>query len=336
MDDSRKRENVRKADIAKTQHYVPQFMLKNFSFSKKLQVWVFDKKTGKKFKSHIKNVAAEKGFYDFKFKNRELTIEPSLSNFEAKVSKIIDDIVKARIIAILNENDRIILSYFFSLQFTRTKQYRIMFKDLKEGFLEAIKSRGWDPKKVEGYSELTEENLKLHDIVFIAKSDKFAPHFFNKSWLLFETTEQMPLYIGDNPIALQNMQQFGPYGNIGLAVKGIEIYFPLSKTLSLGMYCPSIEEEIRKGYEKYKLLYQIDPGAVSGILKDPQLLEQMMAGFESKMTIQFKPDNVVNHNSLQVEYSSRFVFSHTDDFSLAEQMIQDNPKFREGPKLEIN
>ena len=68
--------------IAKIQHYVPQFLLKQFSSGKKPQVWVFDKTTGKKFKSHVKNVASEQGFYSFKFKGNELTIEPSLSNIE--------------------------------------------------------------------------------------------------------------------------------------------------------------------------------------------------------------------------------------------------------------
>jgi len=129
---------------------------------------------------------------------------------------------------------------------------------------------------------------------------------------------------------MQNMQKFGPYGNIGLAVRGIEIYFPLSKTLCLGMYCSTIEKEIREGYNKYKLLYQIDPVAANRIMKDPHAIEKMMAGFDSKTTFQFIPENVVNQNALQVEYSARFVLSNTDDFSLAEQMIKDNPKFREG------
>lgn len=326
---------MRKPGLAKIQHYVPQFILKNFSLGDNRQVWVFDKKTGKKFKSHIKNVASEKGFYDFKFQNSELTIEPSITQFETEASGIIDDIVKKRSIAFLTENNKAVLSYFFSLQLTRTKQHRIMFRDLIKGLFGAIKSRGFDPTKVEGYNELTDENSRFHDIMFITKSDKFAPYFFNKNWLLFETLEQNPFYIGDNPIAMQNMQKFGPYGNIGLAVRGIEIYFPLSKTLCLGMYCPTIEKEIREGYNKYKLLYQIDPVAANRIMKDPHAIEKMMAGFDSKTTFQFIPENVVNQNALQVEYSARFVLSNTDDFSLAEQMIKDNPKFREGIKPEM-
>jgi len=39
-------------------------------------------------------------------------------------------------------------------------------------------------------------------------------------------------YLGDNPVlALNNTRDFGPYGNIGLAVPGIEIYLPLTSDL---------------------------------------------------------------------------------------------------------
>jgi len=50
---------MKRNEIAKIQHYVPQFLLKQFTSGKKPQVWVFDKTTGKKFKSHVKNVASE-------------------------------------------------------------------------------------------------------------------------------------------------------------------------------------------------------------------------------------------------------------------------------------
>jgi len=37
---------MKNIEIAKNQHYVPQFLLKNFTVGKKSQLWVFDKKTG--------------------------------------------------------------------------------------------------------------------------------------------------------------------------------------------------------------------------------------------------------------------------------------------------
>jgi len=56
----------------------------------------------------------------------------------------------------------------------------------------------------------------------------FGPHFLNKIWFLAKATKTHPFMIGDNPVALQNHIDMEPYGNLGLGVKGIEIYFPLS------------------------------------------------------------------------------------------------------------
>lgn len=48
----------------KNQHYVPQFVLRNFVASgKKKYIYVFDKLHEKKFKTGIKNIGAENAFY---------------------------------------------------------------------------------------------------------------------------------------------------------------------------------------------------------------------------------------------------------------------------------
>jgi hypothetical protein len=58
---------------------------------------------------------------------------------------------------------------------------------------------------------------------------------------------QDDVYISDNPVVMHNPRTFGPYGNIGIAVPGIEIYFPLSPEVVLAYFCPSsmkhVEEE---------------------------------------------------------------------------------------------
>lgn len=192
-----------------------------------------------------------------------------------------------------------------------------------------------DSNVIDECKELTENELKHHGILSVAESPKFAAHFYNKSWLLFQTSNKNPFYISDNPIALQNKKDFGLYGNIGLAVKGIEIYFPLSKSLTLALFCPSIEEELRETFDKYKILLRENPMLISQNFKDPQIFEETMAGFLHNKTVNFTNDNVINHNSLQVKYASRFVFSSTDDFSLAEEMIRMYPHIKEGPKMTL-
>ena len=51
----------------KAQHYVPQVYLRNFAIQRKNEFYIycFDKVTRKIFKSNVKNVAHQTGFYDF-------------------------------------------------------------------------------------------------------------------------------------------------------------------------------------------------------------------------------------------------------------------------------
>lgn len=46
-------------------------------------------------------------------------------------------------------------------------------------------------------------------------------------------------------------------------------------------------------------------------------------------------ENVINLNSLQVSFAERFVYSSTDNFELASEMITDNDKIRKGPRMEL-
>ena len=61
-------------------HYVPRFLLRNFTQGKKPQIFVYDKSNDKQFRTNIKNVAAESGFYDIEVEDGFLTLEPGLAH----------------------------------------------------------------------------------------------------------------------------------------------------------------------------------------------------------------------------------------------------------------
>ena len=119
------------------------------------------------------------------------------------------------------------------------------------------------------------------------------------------------------------MYDFGPRGNLGLAVKGIEIYFPLSRKLSLGIFCRSHEELIHAAYFKYLIVRE------AGLLEDLEKnkediagVKRLMHGLETGKAIQSQQENVINLNSLQVIYSSRFIYSGNNNFELARDMLK--------------
>lgn len=321
--------------IAKNQHYVPRFILKRF-VERKDQIWVFDKRTKKKFKTNIKNIAAETGFYDFTFEDVELTYEPFLGHVEGNASVLLKKIARNESLSVLRPETRALLSNFLALQFVRTPQWRYMWDGLGEAMATSLIERGSNLEEIEGFETPTKEKTKLEHMRQIYNHGEFASHFFDKTWVLLKTTEKDPFWISDNPIALQNMNDFGFYGNIGLAVKGIEIYFPISRTLSLGMWCSSHEEQVNQAYEQYSRIKHDAPWLVSKVIDDPSYIESLKSGIDTGAAVPSKHDNVINHNSLQVKHSSRFVFSSDSDFSLLEEMLEAHPHMREGPKFEVS
>ena len=55
----------------------------------------------------------------------------------------------------------------------------------------------------------------------------------------------------------------------------------------------------------------------------------------SKCLVICTPENIENINSLQVLSSERFIFSSNDDFSLIEDMLEQNPNLIQGPRLGV-
>jgi hypothetical protein len=317
--------------IPKIQHYVPKFILRNFT-ERKNQIWVFDKQNNRKFKTNIKNVASESGFYDLELLDHKVTLETSIAKFESKCSGIIKNIVRNESLANVTDKDKLALSRFLALQLVRTMQYRNHLKSMTEEFAKTIREKGWNPKNLEGFKELTNEEAKFEHMRSVYQVNVFLPYFYNKVWVLQKTIRKHTFWISDNPISFQNMNDYRILGNIGLNVKGIEIYFPLTKNLSLGLWCPNLKEQIEKIYIEYKFISQASPEDKLKIMGDLLYCEQLKEGFDNGHVIPLKHESIINLNSLQVKYAARFIYSNNEDFSLAEIILRSHPNFRKGPR----
>jgi hypothetical protein len=186
-------------------------------------------------------------------------------------------------------------------------------------------------KKLKGSSGSVPED-KLFGLRSLAEAKEFVPYFLNKSRVLLETTPRNPFFISDNPIGLHNDIDHGPYGNLGLAVKGIQIYLPISSTLCLNLLCPTIADEFIKAYDNLKILDQVAPKLPDSVMKKQNFARAFCDGLVNGTPIRVVEDNVTMINSLQVMFSSRFVYCESDSFELVEKMIRDNQKYREGLK----
>jgi hypothetical protein len=65
-----------------------------------------------------------------------------------------------------------------------------------------------------------------------------------------------------------------------------------------------------------------------------ELLKSMRA-FRTDRALDRDPDNVLNHNPLQVRQAERYAYSSSPDFSLTEGMFADQPGYRKGPRPRV-
>jgi Protein of unknown function (DUF4238) len=115
------------------QHYVPQFLLKNFTTGKKKRIWVFDKLEEKIFLTTPRNIASEQNFYIHEMGDNKLNLESSFNILESKAKNIIDKILKDESLTSLSEIDRVWLVSFVAAQFLRTRYQLELCKEMLQG-----------------------------------------------------------------------------------------------------------------------------------------------------------------------------------------------------------
>lgn len=136
--------------------------------------------------------------------------------------------------------------------------------------------------------------------------------------------------VGDHPLVMHNARDHGPRGNLGLNVRGIEIYFPLSPHLALGMMCDSHRRDFDEALRCKSQSELSDPGKHKG----SSIARDFVRAVESGEPARMDPENVDFLNLLQVASAERFLFSSDGNFSLPEKMIAEHPHLRRGARLE--
>jgi len=318
--------------IAKVQHYVPQFLLRNFGNGKKDQVWVYDKSSARAFPSNTKNVASESRFYDFEYKGQTISLEPWLGQLEGSAQSVIRFILETDSVAKLADEQKQILAAFLAVQLTRTKTFREEWDAFPRMLREHFQRNGDQVAPGSQAEELIQDipanDLKEQTARVIYKApETYAAQFLNKDWVLAATTRKAPFLLSDNPLTRQNMIDRPNRGNLGLALPGIEVYFPLSPTRALAMWCPTLTETVHRG-----ALALMSRTGFTATLPDPNGVISMSDALLKGAPVLYSPANVENFNSLQVIWSERYIFSTANDFQLAEAMLSEHPNLKKGPR----
>ncbi len=146
-------------------------------------------------------------------------------------------------------------------------------------------------------------------------------------------------------VALANQNDTSPYGNLGLEVKGIEIYLPIAPDLAIAFWCPSIIEFLQTALATCEAsqrktagvaLIGVGAGADNLRTQRRQLQERIdqlradLAAIRVERRLKNSPENMDYMNSLQIAHAERYLLSRDGDFSLATRMIADNDDYRRG------
>lgn len=274
-------------------------------------------------------------FYDFEFMGAPMSVESILSHVESKASKHIARIVKNRHLNINDPDERGELAAFFAIQMVRTPAVQATHSEIFNRMEAWLRANGasqelFAPDNAVGKGENAERAMMARNILNAPKD--YGPALIDKDWLLMQTDNKHPYLIGDHPLTMHNMVEQKGRGNLGIAVDGIELYFPLSPELALAIWCPSHHQMLTDSIQSFdRLTETFNSDRNWGGAKNEVLA--ILEAIQSGKPLRSKPDNVEFFNSLQVATAERFVFSSNNDFSLVKEMIRTNPELRFGRRM---
>lgn len=318
----------------KKHHYVPQFILNNFRFGKKRNIYVFDKQKGSVFPSSIKNAASENYFYKDDGLNYDKDTETKLAELESLCTSIFGKIVKEESLATVSPYEHGTICLFVAVQKVRTNKTREFLSNINQVVSNWVKASGGDPNKdVENFREQSEKDVKDSSIKLLRTlPGEFAKDIYEKEWTLVKAPKGEYFYISDHPVTMHNHFPRPGRGNIGLRLKGIEIHLPISPKLCISFMCPKTVDEIRIKVNKHKAMMALGVCYPVDMSEPERFIDQ----FDKKVIRVLKPENIEFHNSLQVSQSSRYIYSKHKEFELAKDMLGTNPELKWPEELEAN
>ena len=234
---------------AKRQHYVPQFCLREFGIKKgsEHRLFVYDLLNDNSFSTTVYRSAKEKGYYDVKNGDSVVaTADKALTDFEDKVAPIYKLLIQHMNPYLLDSGQREYLATFFSTMMSRVPRSREFTKQLAKTMRRELRDQG--VPNVEQYI-LSSSQKREFDISMIRKSaEEFTPVIYDMEWRVCLVGQELNLYISDCPLVMYNPEDHGSMGKLGLKVRGIQLYYPLTPYLLLMMYrradYPNLPKEI--------------------------------------------------------------------------------------------
>lgn len=321
----------------KNQHYVPEFYLKFWATNKKDQIYVYDKKNKNVFLTNVNNIATERYFYDIDLSG--ILSDEDLKSygihkddvehlddgqfFENFFANEIEGDFKNRISNIVNRvanmnqweikncffvsmPDKVYLSYHLALQVLRVKATRSMIESESDCIEQILRDMGASEQTIDKYTVKNNHLSYLQGKMIADKKviKELIISICNLTWVLLVNKTNLSFFTSDNPIGTQAHIHHPILSMRGFRSSGVEAFFPLSPNYLLFMCDGEYHDHIK---HKERTIEEIDMQEI-----------------------------ITYYNSLQLYESERYVFSNTNDFSLAQKLLQKNSQAFDFPRVEMN
>lgn len=144
----------------------------------------------------------------------------------------------------LSENEKELFAYFVAIQIIRTNSFRETIGSMIEQFIgtmayksqiqeeDALPKKAFEVSVDKEYVKMQHNKMVLDPEIALEFAETIKQHI----WVMYVNKTETPFYTSDDPIVNipHKHDRFLSYG--GLSSEGIEILFPISSNLLLGMY----------------------------------------------------------------------------------------------------
>ncbi len=299
------------SDKVKKQHFVPQFLLRNFADDNE-KLWIYDKSTGRSFPNGVANIGCDGYFYDdpevAAVTGEAQFVEKALSRAEGRWSSTLSAVlerVRSQADVGLSHDERLCISQMLSLQMVRTPLVRELNDQMRRAMERALRrsfSIDSEDDQAEipipkGLSDIEAKNFHIVSMLNHESIAKYQSIFIGHIWTFLRAGRHGHFYTSDHPLSRRPHITGGWMSHSGIGSKGIEMSFPLAEDVTLLMY----------DREHFSTMEFIDGKANDALA----------------------PEMLLYYNSMQVQESHRFLYSRTSDFGHAEIVLKDEPRFRD-------
>ncbi|ALF59664.1 DUF4238 domain-containing protein [Psychrobacter urativorans] len=314
--------NLVTQNTPKKQHYVPQFLLRNFAVENTERLFTFDKQQNKVFPTTVRDSASENGFYNIQGLDDKYTLENELGDLETLASKVIAKICLSGSISHLDENEHKILCFFTASLLLRVKRQRVFTSQVNYNIAKFARGLGLEPDTFTNFKELTKEEIEFQHINFLEEELlTFANEFGDKAIGLLSAPIDKSFIISDNPVVMFSHKP-NRFNSKGTSVPAIEIFLPISKKLCITFLCMDFYYELA---EKIEIIETNRAKNHELNLVDISYAQSLI------QSIQTGNANVINEkhvnfvNTRQIVDSWSYIYNDNNDFDFAKRLVEKTP-----------